>query len=52
MQAAENKAAPPADPPDFEGVRDLARNDMQAVDDLIRQSLQSDVLLVSQVALL
>ena len=34
----------------FEDVKALARNDMGAVDDLIRSSLQSDVLLVSQVA--
>jgi octaprenyl-diphosphate synthase len=34
----------------FEDVRALSRDDMKAVDDLIRASLQSDVLLVSQVA--
>jgi octaprenyl-diphosphate synthase len=34
----------------FEDVRDLSREDMRAVDELIRASLQSDVLLVSQVA--
>jgi len=34
----------------FEDVKALARDDMGAVDDLIRSSLQSDVLLVSQVA--
>jgi octaprenyl-diphosphate synthase len=34
----------------FEDVRALSRDDMRAVDELIRASLQSDVLLVSQVA--
>lgn len=34
----------------FDDVRELGRLDMEAVDDLIRRSLQSDVLLVSQVA--
>jgi octaprenyl-diphosphate synthase len=34
----------------FDDVKALASDDMQAVDDLIRRSLQSDVLLVSQVA--
>ena len=33
-----------------EDVQELARSDMQAVDNLVRESLQSDVLLVSQVA--
>jgi octaprenyl-diphosphate synthase len=46
MQPAENASIPMS----FEDVRALARDDMQAVDDLIRRSLQSDVLLVSQVA--
>jgi octaprenyl-diphosphate synthase len=46
MQPAENASIPMS----FEDVRALARDDMQAVDDLIRSSLQSDVLLVSQVA--
>jgi len=54
MQAAENNAdnasSQAADPPTFEDVKTLARDDMRAVDDLIRKSLQSDVLLVSQVA--
>ena len=36
--------------PGFDDVRALARDDMAAVDALIRRSLQSDVLLVSQVA--
>jgi octaprenyl-diphosphate synthase len=34
----------------FDDVKVLASDDMKAVDDLIRRSLQSDVLLVSQVA--
>ena len=34
----------------FEDIKALAQDDMRAVDDLIRRSLQSDVLLVSQVA--
>jgi octaprenyl-diphosphate synthase len=34
----------------FDDVRALSRGDMRAVDELIRASLQSDVLLVSQVA--
>jgi len=34
----------------FDNVRALARDDMQSVDALIRRSLESDVLLVSQVA--
>lgn len=34
----------------FDDVRELGRPDMEAVDELIRRSLQSDVLLVSQVA--
>ena len=46
MQPAEKTA----DLLSFEDVKALARNDMGAVDDLIRSSLQSDVLLVSQVA--
>ncbi len=50
MQAAENKSEKPADLPSFEAVSRLAREDMQAVDAVIRRSLQSDVLLVSQVA--
>ena len=50
MQAAENNADKSANLPGFEDVKTLAREDMRAVDALIRQSLQSDVLLVSQVA--
>jgi octaprenyl-diphosphate synthase len=46
MQPAEKTA----DLLSFEDVKALASNDMRAVDDLIRRSLQSDVLLVSQVA--
>ena len=46
MQPAEKTA----DLLSFEDVKALARDDMGAVDDLIRSSLQSDVLLVSQVA--
>ena len=34
----------------FDDVKALSRSDMEAVDDLIRRSLKSDVLLVSQVA--
>lgn len=50
MHAAENNAAKSADLPSFEDVKTLAEDDMKAVDALIRSSLQSDVLLVSQVA--
>jgi octaprenyl-diphosphate synthase len=50
MQAAENKPERASSLPGFDDVKALARDDMQAVDDLIRRSLQSDVLLVSQVA--
>lgn len=50
MQAAENNAEKSADLPSFEDVKALAADDMKAVDALIRRSLQSDVLLVSQVA--
>jgi len=46
MQTAEETA----DLLSFEDVKALAQDDMGAVDDLIRRSLQSDVLLVSQVA--
>ena len=46
MQPAEKTA----DLLSFEDVKALARDDMGAVDGLIRSSLQSDVLLVSQVA--
>ena len=46
MQPAEKTA----DLLSFEDVKALARDDMGAVDDLIRSSLHSDVLLVSQVA--
>jgi len=46
MQTAEKTVTLPT----FADVRALARDDMDAVDALIRQSLQSDVLLVSQVA--
>jgi len=54
MQAAETNAETasnqPANLPSFEDVKALAEDDMKAVDALIRRSLQSDVLLVSQVA--
>jgi octaprenyl-diphosphate synthase len=54
MQAAENNAetasGQPANLPGFEDVKALAADDMKGVDALIRNSLQSDVLLVSQVA--
>lgn len=54
MRAAENNAETAsnqtADLPGFEDVKTLAEDDMKAVDALIRDSLQSDVLLVSQVA--
>lgn len=50
MHAAENSNAKSADLPSFEDVKTLAHDDMRAVDALIRQSLQSDVLLVSQVS--
>jgi octaprenyl-diphosphate synthase len=50
MQPAEKTADKTADLPSFEDIKTLGRDDMQAVDDLIRRSLQSDVLLVSQVA--
>lgn len=50
MQAAENNPEKSADLPSFEDVKALAKDDMKAVDALIRRSLQSDVLLVSQVA--
>jgi len=46
MQIAEKTA----DLLSFEDVKLLSRDDMGAVDNLIRSSLQSDVLLVSQVA--
>jgi len=46
MQTAEKTAAQPG----FEEVKALATDDMSAVDTLIRQSLQSDVMLVSQVS--
>ncbi len=46
MQAAENTRIPLS----FAGVRELAETDMQAVDALIRESLASDVALVSQVS--
>jgi len=46
MQPVEKTAAQPG----FEDVKTLATDDMLAVDDLIRQSLQSDVMLVSQVS--
>ena len=46
MQPAENTAATL----NFDDVKALASEDMNAVDNLIRSSLQSDVLLVSQVA--
>ena len=46
MQAAEN---PPVSP-SFSDVINLASSEMQAVDALIRDSLKSDVLLVSQVS--
>ncbi|MBT5220705.1 MAG: octaprenyl diphosphate synthase [Woeseia sp.] len=46
MQPVEKTATQPG----FEEVKTLAANDMLAVDALIRQSLQSDVMLVSQVS--
>jgi octaprenyl-diphosphate synthase len=46
MQPAEKAPATPA----IDEVKELAANDMQAVDHLIRESLQSDVALVSQVS--
>lgn len=46
MQPAENTAIQPG----FEDVKALASDDMRAVDDIIRRSLQSDVALVSQVS--
>ena len=46
MQPAETTPAFPA----FEDVNSLASEDMRAVDALIRRSLQSDVMLVSQVS--
>jgi octaprenyl-diphosphate synthase len=46
MQLAENTAVSLT----FDEVRAMAAADMQAVDDLIRDSLQSDVVLVSQVS--
>ena len=46
MQLAENKAELPG----IDDVKALASGDMQAVDELIRRSLQSDVMLVSQVS--
>lgn len=50
MQPAENNPEKSANLPGFEAVKTLAEDDMKAVDALIRHSLQSDVLLVSQVA--
>jgi len=50
MQAAENNPEKSASLSGFEAVKTLADGDMKAVDALIRHSLQSDVLLVSQVA--
>jgi octaprenyl-diphosphate synthase len=46
MQAAEAKTSYPG----FEGVKELASDDMRAVDALILDSLESDVVLVSQVS--
>ena len=46
IQPAEKAAAPLT----FEQVNELAHADMRAVDDLIRESLKSDVMLVSQVS--
>ncbi|MBT8077441.1 MAG: octaprenyl diphosphate synthase [Gammaproteobacteria bacterium] len=46
MQLAEKKIPSPT----IDEVNQLARSDMQAVDQLIRDSLQSDVMLVSQVS--
>ena len=46
MQAAENSPVSLT----FDDVNQLASDDMQAVDALIRESLKSDVLLVSQVS--
>ena len=50
MHAADHSTEKSADLPSFEDVKTLAHDDMRAVDALIRRSLQSDVLLVSQVA--
>lgn len=50
MHPAENNPEKSANLPGFEAVKTLAEDDMKAVDALIRHSLQSDVLLVSQVA--
>lgn len=46
MQTAEKTPKPLT----FEDVKTMAHSDMQAVDDLVRKSLQSDVMLVSQVS--
>lgn len=46
MQAAENKSISA----DIDDVKTLAAGDMRAVDELIRSSLESDVMLVSQVS--
>jgi len=46
MQPAEKTASKPG----FDDVKALAQDDMSAVDALIRESLQSDVMLVSQVS--
>ena len=50
MHPAENNPEKSANLPGFEEVKTLAEGDMKTVDALIRHSLQSDVLLVSQVA--
>ncbi len=50
MHPAENNPEKSTNLPGFEEVKTLAEDDMKAVDALIRHSLQSDVLLVSQVA--
>ena len=46
MQPAEKTAVVPS----FDDIIELAREDMGKVDTLIRRSLQSDVMLVSQVS--
>lgn len=50
MHVAEENPEKSARLPSFDDVKTLADDDMKAVDALIRRSLQSDVLLVSQVA--
>ena len=50
MHATKNNPEKSASLPSFEDVKMLADDDMKTMDNLIRRSLQSDVLLVSQVA--